>query len=128
MKNLQKITFSFSLYLDTAKAYYARVRIYNDVGRDALLLPDKGKADGFMIHSGRPLEITLIDLSTDGKSVAPVFFNASDFETKMPFLINNSPRPHEITPTESQVEYTDLILTSPGMFKSYRKISTFLAV
>lgn len=62
------------------------------------------------------MEITLIDLSTDGKSVSPVFFNVSDVATGMPLLINNNGKPHEILPTENQSEYIDLIITSPGEF------------
>lgn len=98
-----------------AKAYYAKLRIFNDGGRDALLMPDKGKPEGFIIQSGKPMEITLIDLSTDGKSVSPVLFNATDLETKLPFLINNSPLAVRVVPVESQIEYTDLQINPPGL-------------
>ena len=97
-----------------AKAYYAKLRIFNDGGRDVLVMPDKGKPDGFIIQSGKPLEITLIDLSTDGKSVSPVLFNGTDKETGLPFLINNRQRPYNVTAVESQLEYTDLQINPPG--------------
>ena len=88
----------------------------NDAGRTVTLLPDKGRPEGFVIQPSKPLEITLIDLSTDGRSVAPVEFNATDSETGLPLLINNMNQPVPITPIESQADYTDIVITVPGRF------------
>ena len=60
------------------------------------------------------MEITLIDLSTDGRSVAPVDFTALDAETGLLLLVNNNLQPVPITPVESQTEYTDIVITAPG--------------
>ena len=98
---------------DMAKAYYAILRVSNDAGRTAKLQPDKGKPEGFLIQPNKPMEITLIDLSTDGKSVAPVYFNASDVDIGLSLLINNNIHPHAITPVESPTDYIDLVITSP---------------
>lgn len=102
---------------DTAKAYSAILRVNNDAGRTIKLMPDKGRAEGFIVQPSKPLEITLVDLSTDGRSVAPVYFNASDAETRLPLLVNNNNQPVPITPSESQADYTDLVITVPGTLK-----------
>ena len=102
-------------FLDTAKAYSAILRVNNDAGRTARLIPDKGHSEGFIVQSGKPLEITLVDLSTDGHSVAPVYFNASDAETGLPLLVNNNNQAVPITPSESQSDYTDIVITVSGM-------------
>ena len=77
-------------------------------------MPDKGRPEGFIIQPNKPLEISLVDLSTDGRSVAPVYFNASDAETGLPLLVNNNNQPVPITPSESQSDYTDIVITVPG--------------
>ena len=105
------------VFIDTAKAYSAILRVSNDAGRTARLIPDKGHAEGFIVQPGKPLEITLVDLSSDGHSVAPVFFNASDAETGLSLLINNNNQPVPITPSESQADYTDLVITVPGILR-----------
>ena len=97
-----------------AKGYYARMRVYNDMRRDALLIPDKGKPDGFTVRAGKKLEITLIDLSTDGKTVSPVVMSAYDKETSMRININNNGSTTMIQPTVQQTDYIDLVLLAPA--------------
>ena len=97
-----------------ARGYHARMRIYNDMKRDALLVPDKGNPDGFIIHAGKNLEISLIDLSTDGKTVAPITMNAYDAETRTRIKINNDAGSIQILPT-LETEYKDLVLSAPGI-------------
>ena len=91
------------------------MRVNNDVGRTARLIPDKGHNEGFIVQPGKPLEITLVDLSTDGRSVAPVYFTSSDAETGLPLLVNNNNQPVAITPSESQADYTDIVITVSGI-------------
>lgn len=97
-----------------AKGYYARMRVYNDMKRDALLVPNKGKPDGFTVRAGKKLEITLIDLSTDGKTVSPVLMSAYDKETGMRIGINNNGSVMTVQPTAEQNDYIDLVLLAPG--------------
>ena len=97
-----------------AKGYYARMRVYNDMRRDALLVPNKGKPDGFTVRAGKKLEVTLIDLSTDGKTVSPVLMSAYDKETGMRIGINNNGSTILVQPTAQQNEYIDLVLLAPG--------------
>ena len=94
----------------------------NDAGRTVRLTPDKGRVEGFIVQPDKPLEITLIDLSTDGKSVAPVYFNATDAETGLLLLVNNNNQPVPITPSESQADYTDIVITVPGLWKFFSSI------
>ena len=109
-----KLSFLIIFISDTAKAYSSILRVNNDAGKTVTLVPDKGRPEGFIIQPNKPLEITLVDLSTDGRSVAPVFFNASDAETGLPLLVNNNNQPVPITPSESQSDYTDIVITVPG--------------
>jgi len=102
-----------------AKGYYARMRVYNDMKRDALLVPDKGNPDGFTVRAGKKLEITLIDLSTDGKTVSPVLMSAYDKETGMRIGINNNGSAIMIQPTVQQDDYIDIVLLAPGKNNFY---------
>uniref|UniRef100_A0A7M5VBW7 Uncharacterized protein n=1 Tax=Clytia hemisphaerica TaxID=252671 RepID=A0A7M5VBW7_9CNID len=106
--------FLFFVTSEMAKGYYARMRVYNDMKRDALLVPNKGKPDGFTVRAGKKLEITLIDLSTDGKTVSPVLMSAYDKETGMRIGINNNGSVMTVQPTAEQNDYIDLVLLAPA--------------
>ena len=102
------------LFSESAKIYYATLRIINGAGRSAVLKPNRGKDDGFPIKPNSTQQITLMSMSTDDNPIEPVAFHAIDAETTSKLMINHFIRPFVVVPKKSKKELTTILITSPG--------------
>lgn len=98
----------------SAKIFYAPIHITNDAGRDIIVKPSKGNQKGFHMIPRSTLEVTLMSMSTDGKTPTPVTFTAMDYHTKTPLEINNSPRAFPVTARETMDQFTTMAVSVPS--------------
>jgi hypothetical protein len=122
--NLSSKTNNPHFFSESAKIYYATLRIINGAGRPAVLKPNRGNDDGFPIKPNSTQQIVLMSMSTDNNPIEPVAFHAIDAETSTKLMINHFIRPFVVVPKESKKELTPILVTSPGMqvcpiFKTY---------
>lgn len=90
------------------------LRIINGAGRTALLKPDKGKDDGFVILPNSTQQITMMSMSTNEDPIEPVTFHAIDIETSTKLMINHFIRPFVVLPKESGKDLKTVLITAPG--------------
>ena len=92
--------------------HYITLLCHNKVGREARVIPSKGRLGGYVVRPNGFLKVSMV--IRGDQLLKPFTFKAEDVETESTLELNGVMTPLSITPGNIQDIMTNITITAPG--------------